>query len=78
MFSRTEWQNVFKEQFAVYDVEQSLYKQYMGMLSTPRAFAQAICDNMKPADVPFNLRCLYCEAVYGCDPKVRARIFVVQ
>ena len=75
MFSRTDWQNVLKERFAVYDIEQSLYKWYMGIVSTPRAFAQAICDNMKPTDVPFNLQWLYCEAIYGSDPKVRARIF---
>ena len=37
-----DWQQILKERFAVYDIEQSLYKRYLEMHSTPRAFAQAI------------------------------------
>ena len=70
--TKMDWQQVLKERFAVYDIEQALYKCYVGTLSTLRSFAQAICDNIEATEVPFNLRRLYCEAVYGNDPKVRA------
>ena len=69
------WPQILKERFAVYDIEQTLYKRYMSFLATPRAFAQALCDAIKPTEVPYNLHRLYREAVYGNDPKVRAQIF---
>ena len=69
------WPQILKERFAVYNIEQTLYKRYMSFLTTPRAFAQALCDAIKPTEVLYNLRRLYREAVYSNDPKVRARIF---
>ena len=75
MEHQTVWVQVLKEHFIVYDIEQALYKRYMSFLTTPRSFARALCDGIKPTEVPFNLCRLYREAVYGNDPKVRARIY---
>ena len=74
MATLTGWEAILKERYGVFDIEKSLYKQYMTVLSTPRALTQAICDGIRPTEVPFNLRKIYREAVYGTNAKVRARI----
>ena len=74
MAKPTIWDQLLKERFAVYDVKLSIYKDNMSRLNKPRAFAKAICDTLCPTEVPFTLRRLYHEAVYGSDAKVRLRI----
>ena len=74
MATLSGWEAILKERYGVFDVEKSLYKQYMTSLSTPCVLAQALCDGIRPTEVPFNLRKLYKEAVYGTNAKVRARI----
>ena len=74
MAKPTIWDQMLKERFAVYDVQLSVYKDNMNRLNKPRAFAKTICDALRPTEVPFTLRRLYREAVYGTDVKVRLRI----
>ena len=74
MSKPTVWEQMLKERFAVYDVELSIYKDNMNRLNKPRAFAKAICDGLHPTEIPFTLRRLYREAIYGTDAKVRLRI----
>ena len=68
------WDQILKCKFKPFDVEKSIYTQSQTTANGPLMFARFICDGLRPGDVPENLMKLYREAVYGTDPKVKARI----
>ena len=74
MANPTGWEQMLKERFGVFEVELLIYKDNMTKCNKPREFAKAIYDGMRPTNVPFTLRHLYREAVYGSDAKVRLQI----
>ena len=69
-----EWGQSLKSKYRPFDVETSIYTESFNVANGPLMFAQYICDALRPGDVPDNLKKLYTEAVYGSNPKVRARI----
>ena len=69
-----EWGVILKCKFKPYDVEKSIYSSSMQVANSPLSFAQYIYDALRPGDVPENLTKLYKEALFGSNPKVKARI----
>ena len=70
----SEWDEILKGKWKVYDVEKSLYLDSVKKTSAPDERAKLICDGLRPGDLPDNLHKLYVEVVYGSDAKVRSRI----
>ena len=70
----SEWDQVLKGKYKAFNVEKSIYIDSQSVANGPLMFAQYIYDDLRPGDVPDNLRKLYQEAVYGSNSKVRARI----
>ena len=74
MANLTGWETILAQCFGVFDAEQAIYKSKLSSLNNPCQFAKAICDGLSPTDVPFNLRHLYREAIYGNNLKVHGCI----
>ena len=74
MANLTGWETILAQRFGVFDTEQAICKSKLSSLNNPRQFAKAICDGLSATDVPFNLRHLYREDIYGNNLKVRGRI----
>lgn len=70
----SEWDEILKGKWKAYDVEKSLYIESVKKTLAPDERAKFICDNLRPGDVPENLKKLYNDAVYGSDAKVKTRI----
>ena len=74
MASVSEWDAILNDKYKVYPIEESIYIASTQRANGPDMFAKFICDQMRPGDVPDNLRKLYREAVYGTDLKVKTGI----
>ena len=72
--NKTGWEHILRGKFKAFDVEKSIYSEHRNKANTPEMYAKFICDPLRDGDVPDDLRKLYQEAVYGTDPKVKARI----
>ena len=71
---KTGWEQILKGKFKAFDVEKSIYSENRNKANTPEMYAKFICDTLRDGDVPDDLKKMYHEAVYGTDPKVKARI----
>ena len=68
------WKQFLEQKFKVYQLEESVYIQSSQKANGPEMYVKFICDAIQPGDVPYALKRLYEEAVYGTDPQVKLRI----
>ena len=74
MAAELRWKEYLQQKFRVYSIEESVYIQSSQKANGPEMYAKFICDSITPGDVPYPLKRLYEEAVYGTHPDVKLRI----
>ena len=75
MASNIDWEDVLKDRFPTFKVEELAFIESLKIANSTEVAAERIYEAIKTNDeIPENLKILYKEAVYGSQEKVRLRI----
>ena len=75
MASPIDWEKIMKERYFIFKLEEDGFRESLEICNSSNVSAEKIYYKIRDStDIPFNLKLLYKEAVFGYHPKVKKRI----